>query len=92
MTDCELLHTCPYFNDMTKSANELAVLYKESYCHGSYNWCGRYMAFKALEREMNIAKSAVALVSAGAKMRNRGSHRGNASSSGSNLRGKSGVG
>jgi len=62
MPDCELIPTCPFFNDMTQENNELIMLYKESYCHGNYNWCGRYMAFKALEREMEITKSAVALV------------------------------
>lgn len=62
MPDCELLLTCPFFNDMTQNTNEFTTFYREAYCHGSYHWCGRYMAFKALEREMNIVKSAVALV------------------------------
>lgn len=62
MPDCELLHTCPFFNDMKNNTGELATLNKESYCRGSYTWCGRYMAFKALEREINIINSAIALV------------------------------
>jgi len=48
---------------MTNEKNELTVFHKDQYCHGSYSWCGRYMAFKRLEREMEIAKSAVAMVS-----------------------------
>jgi len=63
MPDCELLSSCPFFKDMTNEKNELTVFHKDQYCHGSYSWCGRYMAFKRLEREMEIAKSAVAMVS-----------------------------
>jgi len=47
LADCELLATCPFFN---LSIDELALTYKEQYCKGDYRWCGRYMAFKALER------------------------------------------
>ena len=63
MPDCELLLTCPFFNDVTQHTNELTAFCKENYCHGYYGWCGRYMAFKALERELKILKSTAALVS-----------------------------
>lgn len=62
MPDCELLLTCPFFNEMTQNTNELIELYKESYCQGYYTWCGRYMAFKALERELKTIKSTATLV------------------------------
>lgn len=52
MPDCELLRICPFFNDMMQNNNELTSFCKENYCHGYYDWCGRYMAFKALEREL----------------------------------------
>ena len=48
MPDCECLATCPYYNDSTYGMPEI---YKEQYCKGDYRWCGRYMAFKAEERE-----------------------------------------
>ena len=49
MPDCELLVTCPFFSDSTY---EMAETYKEQYCKGNYFWCGRYLGFKALEREL----------------------------------------
>lgn len=48
---CELLATCPFFNDRAQNTFEMAETYKEQYCRGIYPWCGRYMVFKALERE-----------------------------------------
>jgi len=63
MPDCELLSTCPFFNDNPEDMSEMAETLKEHYCMGDYAWCGRYMAFKELERQQNIAKSTVALVS-----------------------------
>ncbi len=49
MPDCEYLATCPFFNDSTYGMPEM---YKERYCKGDYCWCGKYLAFKALEREL----------------------------------------
>ncbi len=46
MPDCELLATCPYFNDCMY---EMAEKDKEQYCKGDYTRCGRYLGFKALE-------------------------------------------
>jgi len=69
MPDCELLFTCPFFNDKTKDMSEMAETFKEQYRKGDYAWCGRYMAFKVLERELKIVKSTVALVS-----RSKGDH------------------
>ena len=50
MADCELLSTCPFFNDGMHS--EMPEMYKEQYCKGDYAWCERYLIFKALERKM----------------------------------------
>ena len=69
MSDCELLTACPFFNDMTQDANELIelykALYKETYCHGCYEWCGRYMAFKALGREPQVERNPALMVDGG---------------------------
>ena len=62
MPDCELLTSCPYFVDNTQDMSEMTETLKEDYCRGNYAWCGRYMAFKAVERELKIVKSTVALV------------------------------
>ena len=50
MSACELLSICPYFNDRMHS--EMSEMDREQYCKGAYSWCGRYMAFKSLEREL----------------------------------------
>jgi len=50
MPDCELLTTCPFFNDRVHDMSEMTEADKEHYCQGDYNWCGRYLIFKALER------------------------------------------
>lgn len=52
MPDCELLSTCPFFNDRTQNTFETAEIYKEQYCKGNYPRRGRYMVFKALEKEL----------------------------------------
>lgn len=46
--DCELLSTCPFFNDCMY---EMAEKDKEQYCKEDYSWCGRYITFMALEKE-----------------------------------------
>ena len=60
---CELLATCPFFNDNAQNTFEMAETYKVQYCKGNYPWCGRYMVFKAVEREKNslelVSKSVV---------------------------------
>lgn len=63
MPDCELQPTCPFFRNMKQNVNELTAFYKEHYCQGNYAWCGRYMAFKALERELKLLKSTLTLIS-----------------------------
>lgn len=51
MSDCELLSTCPFFNNQTQDMSGMTAKDKEQYCQGDYAWCGRYMTFKASQRE-----------------------------------------
>ena len=60
MTDCELLCTCPYFGNELYRAQELTQELKEEYCHGDYALCGRYMAYKARERDRETENSKIA--------------------------------
>ena len=55
--DCELLTTCPFFNDRMQYMSEMTETDKEQYCHGDYAWCGRYLVFKALEKELKRTSS-----------------------------------
>ncbi len=48
MRDCELVVTCPYYNDRMYG---MADIDKVRYCQGSYHWCGRYLTFKAGQHE-----------------------------------------
>ena len=52
MSNCELLAVCPFFNDASDDMSEMAEMRKEQYCKGDYTWCGRYLVFKALQREL----------------------------------------
>ncbi len=38
----------PYLRNMS----EMTEMHKEQYCKGAYAWCGMYMVFKALQREL----------------------------------------
>jgi len=52
--DCELISTCPFFNDEMHS--EMTESLKEEFCHGNYTLRGRYLTYQALrnnEREKN---------------------------------------
>ncbi len=51
MPECELVATCPFFNDRRHWMSEMTDADRERYCKGDYNWCGRYMTFKALQKE-----------------------------------------
>jgi len=51
---------------------ETPETYKERYCKKDYGWCGRYMVFKALERELERTSS-FGLVSQ-ATGQNKGDH------------------
>jgi len=46
--NCELISTCPFFNDEKHS--EMTEALKEEFCHSNYTWCGRYLAYQALSR------------------------------------------
>lgn len=50
MSNCELLATCPFYNDTTQDMFEAG--YREQYCKGEYTLCGRYMSFQAWQKEL----------------------------------------
>jgi hypothetical protein len=43
---CELMSTCPFFNDEEHS--DMTESLKEEFCYGNYTWCGRYLIYQAL--------------------------------------------
>ena len=55
MNDCEIAATCPFLNGEFQDSPELTERLKEEYCHREYGWCGRYMLYKALMRELEKA-------------------------------------
>ena len=57
MPDCELAPICPVFNNLMYNKCEIVKMCREQYCNGNYAWCGRYMIFKALERELKREKT-----------------------------------
>jgi len=71
MTDCKLLHTCPFFNDNSQEASKPDINYKEEYCHGSYAWCGRYIISTKLETEKKLMENGLITVP-GTKDNHRG--------------------
>ena len=60
MTNCELLLSCPFFNDKMYGMTET---HKQAYCREGYQWCGRYLTFSALQREMKAVKNTASLFS-----------------------------
>lgn len=48
MADCEMLATCPFFNDKMANKPGSAAVFKRKYCQGDNTTCARYMVFKAL--------------------------------------------
>ena len=56
MTSCPLLAKCPYANEISHDFPKMSAADKERYCKGDYVWCGRYVAFEVLQRELERAK------------------------------------
>jgi len=50
MSDCELLGTCPFFNDQMADMPSMANIIKQRYCRGSNAQCARHMVFRTLGR------------------------------------------
>lgn len=50
MADCELVATCPFFNDQMAEMPSMAGIIKERYCRGSSTLCARHMVFRSLGR------------------------------------------
>lgn len=51
MQECELMDSCPFFNDQLKDDDEQIGIMKEKYCQSNNLNCARYMIFMALGRE-----------------------------------------
>ncbi len=56
MGDCPLLTRCPVANDKDHDLSEMREVDKQRYCTEDYAWCGRYMAFEVLQRELERDK------------------------------------
>lgn len=48
MAECEVLNTCPFFNDKMTEMPATANALKNRYCKGDNSKCARYMVLKAL--------------------------------------------
>jgi len=51
MEECEILKTCPFFNDKMANMPALSNVFKNKYCKNHYKKCARYMVCKAIGRE-----------------------------------------
>jgi len=51
MSDCDLLRTCIFFNDMMPNMPSTVEVFKQNYCRGDNRGCARYIVFKARGRE-----------------------------------------
>lgn len=51
MSDCELLKTCIFFNDMMPNMPSTVEVFKLKYCRGDNSDCARYTVFAARGRE-----------------------------------------
>ena len=51
MADCELINTCPFFNDQMADMPSMSNIIKDRYCKGSNTMCARHMVFRVLGRE-----------------------------------------
>jgi hypothetical protein len=51
MADCELINTCPFFNDQMADMPSMSTIIKDRYCMGSNTLCARHMIFRVLGRE-----------------------------------------
>ena len=51
MGECELLSSCPFFQDKMANMPATAEMLKGRYCRKDNSRCARFMVFKALGRE-----------------------------------------
>jgi hypothetical protein len=51
MGDCQLLKTCPFFNDKMANMPVMAGIYKRNFCQTDNSNCARYIIFSTLGRE-----------------------------------------
>lgn len=48
---CELMSTCPFFNEKMPASPQTLALYRARYCRGENAECARYLVFSALGRD-----------------------------------------
>jgi hypothetical protein len=51
MIDCEMLPSCPFFNETLPNMPAMAEYLKTLYCRIDFNKCARYMVRQALGKE-----------------------------------------
>ena len=51
MQNCEMLPTCPFFNDKMSKQPATAQSMKTRYCMGGNSLCARYLVVKTLGKE-----------------------------------------
>ena len=51
MADCEILNTCPFFNDQMSEMPAMSNIIKKRYCRGSNTLCARHMVFRVIGRD-----------------------------------------
>lgn len=47
---CELVSTCPFFNERMRVRSEVLTLYRIRYCRGQHIECARYLVYSACGR------------------------------------------
>ena len=50
MSDCEILDSCPFFNDRMEAMPATSGWLKSHYCRDCFKECARYKVYKALGR------------------------------------------
>jgi hypothetical protein len=50
MAECEVLKTCPFFNDKMQGAGDATESYKARYCKGDFAQCARHTVYSKFGR------------------------------------------
>lgn len=51
MADCDMLGTCPFFNDRMAEMTSISAIIKNRYCRGNNRDCARYRVLIACGRD-----------------------------------------
>jgi len=57
MPNCELIKTCPFYNNYFQDILEPNEYIKKEYCHDKFILCGRYLNYKRIEAERNLIRT-----------------------------------